>query len=157
MRKRLLRDLEAVRAPRAGRGDLAPSRRLPAEAALEMISGDLRALAQAAEACERRVQEGEKVAAEEKIISLSDADAAFIVKGSWNSVVGYRPQLARSGRGFVSALVLPVGNAADSPQLVRMVNEHISNTGVTPWLVASMMAIAAGTGGRECSLSVWLW
>jgi hypothetical protein len=32
----------------------------------------------------------------EKIVSLSDSDASFIVKGGWNSVVGYRPQLARS-------------------------------------------------------------
>ena len=36
----------------------------------------------------------------------------------WNTVVGYRPQLARSGSGFVSALVLPRGNAADSRHLV---------------------------------------
>jgi hypothetical protein len=37
----------------------------------------------------------------------------LIVKGGWNTVVGYRPQLARSGSGSVSALVLPQGNAAD--------------------------------------------
>jgi hypothetical protein len=55
----------------------------------------------------------EKVPIVEKIISLSDSDASFIVKGGWNTVVGYRPQLARSRSGFVSALVLPQGNAAD--------------------------------------------
>jgi hypothetical protein len=38
----------------------------------------------------------EKVPMAEKIVSLSDSDASFIVKGGWNSVVGYRPQLARS-------------------------------------------------------------
>jgi hypothetical protein len=32
----------------------------------------------------------------EKIVSLSDSDTSFIVKGGWNSEVGYRPQLARS-------------------------------------------------------------
>jgi len=45
----------------------------------------------------------------EKIISLSDSDAPFIVKGGWNTVAGYRPQLARSGRGFITALVLKLG------------------------------------------------
>jgi hypothetical protein len=38
----------------------------------------------------------EKVPMAEKIVSLSDSDASFIVKGGWNSVVSYRPQLARS-------------------------------------------------------------
>jgi hypothetical protein len=47
-------------------------------------------------------------------------------------VVGYRPQLARSGRGFVTALVLPSGNAADSPHLATMVKEQITNTGIIP-------------------------
>jgi hypothetical protein len=68
----------------------------------------------------------------EKIVSLSDSDASFIVKGGWNTVVGYRPQLARSWGGFVTALVLPRGNAADSPHLVPMAQEQITNTGVIP-------------------------
>jgi hypothetical protein len=73
----------------------------------------------------------------EKIISLSDSDASFIVKGGWNTVVGYRPQLARSGRGFVSALSLPRGNAADSPHLATMVKEQITNTGVIPLMASA--------------------
>ena len=76
----------------------------------------------------------------EKILSLSDSDASFIVKGGWNSVVGYRPQLARSGSGFVTALVLPLGNAADSPHLVPMLKQQITNTGVIPSMAASTMA-----------------
>jgi hypothetical protein len=47
-------------------------------------------------------------------------------------VVGYRPQLARSGSGFVTAVVLPWGNTADSPHLVPMLKEQITNTGVIP-------------------------
>ena len=120
LRKRLLRDLELVRRNLEGRPDLPPSRRLKGEEALCLIAEDLAALEQAANVCERRVMEQEKVPMAEKIISLSDSDASFIVKGGWNSVVGYRPQLARSGRGFVTALVLPLGNAADSPHLVPM-------------------------------------
>ena len=79
----------------------------------------------------------EKVPVAEKIISLSDSDASFIVKGGWNTVVGYRPQLARSGSGFVTALVLPRGNAADSRHLVAMVKEQITNTGVIPAMTSA--------------------
>ena len=75
---------------------------------LWLISEDLAALAQAANVCQRRVVEQEKVPVAEKIISLSDSDAPFIVKGGWNTV-GYRLQLARGGRGFVTALVLKLG------------------------------------------------
>jgi len=132
LRKHLPRDLESVRRNLEGRTNLPPSRRLKAEEALGLIAEDLAAVVQAANVCQRRVMEQEKVPVAEKIISLSDSDASFIVKGGWNTVVGYRPQLARSGRGFVTALVLPRGNAADSPHLVTMVKEQITNTGVIP-------------------------
>ena len=127
LRKRLLRDLESVRRNLECRNDLPPSRRLMGQEVLCLIAEDLAALEQAANVCERRVMGQEKVPVAEKLISLSDSDASFIVKGGWNAVVGYRPQLARSGRGFVTALVLPRGNAADSPHLVtkraRWLNE----------------------------------
>ena len=132
LRKHLPRDLESVRRNLEGRTNLPPSRRLKAEEALGLIAEDLAAVVQAANVCQRRVMEQEKVPVAEKIISLSDSDASFIVKGGWNTVVGYRPQLARSGQGFVTALVLPRGNAADSPHLVSMVKEQITNTGVMP-------------------------
>jgi hypothetical protein len=137
LRKRLLRDLESVRGNLECRTDLPPSRRLMAQEVLCLISEDLAALEQAAIVCERRVMEQEKVPVAEKIISLSDSGASFIVKGGWNTVVGYRPQLARSGRGFVTALVLPRGNAADSPHFATMVKEQITNTGVTPSMASA--------------------
>ncbi len=145
LRKRLLRDFEPVRQSLASRADLPPSRRLMAEQAVSLLGKDLEALEQAASACERRIMEEEKVPMEEKLISISDPDAAFIVKGGWNSVVGYRPQLARSGSGFVTALLLPRGNAADSPQLVPMVKEQIRNTTVTP----SMVSVDDGYSSQE--------
>jgi hypothetical protein len=149
LRKRLLRDLEAVRANLEGRADLLPSRRLMAEEALCLIGEDLAALEQAAHVCERRVMEEEKVPMAEKIISLSDSDASFIVKGGWNTVVGYRPQLARSGSGFVSALVLPRGNAADSRHLVAMVKEQITNTGVIPAMASADDGYSSQEGLEE--------
>jgi len=137
LRKRLLRDLESVHRNLEDRTDLAPSRRLMGEEVLGLIADDLAALEQAASVCERRIMEQEKVPVAEKIISLSDSDASFIVKGGWNTVAGYRPQLARSGRGFVNALVLPRGNAADSPHLATMVKEQITNTGVIPSMASA--------------------
>jgi len=145
LRKRLLRDFERVLQNLETRADLVPSRRLKAEQAVSLLAGDLDSLEQAARVCERRIMEGEKVPVAEKILSISDPDAAFIVKGGWNSVVGYRPQLARSGNGFVTALVLPRGNAADSPHLAPMVKEQIANTGVTP----SMVSADDGYSSRE--------
>ena len=137
LRKRLLRDLELVRRNLEGRADLPPSRRLMGEEALGLIVDDLAALEQTANVCERRIMAEEKVPIAEKIISLSDSDASFIVKGGWNTVVGYRPQLARSGSGFVTALVVPRGNAADSRHLVAMVKEQITNTGVIPAMASA--------------------
>ena len=145
LRKRLLRDLESVRRKLESRTDLAPSRRLRGQEALGLIAEDLATLEQAANVCERRIMEQEKVPMAEKIVSLSDSDASFIVKGGWNSVVGYRPQLARSGSGFVTALVLPLGNAADSPHLVPMLKEQITNTGVIP----SMASVDDGYSSQQ--------
>src|ERR1700720_4948855 len=85
----------------------------------------------------------------EKIISLSDSNASFIVKGGWNTMVGYRPQLARSGSGFVTALVLPQGNAADSPHLVVMVKEQITNTGVIPAMTSADDGYSSQEGREE--------
>src|ERR1700736_1935455 len=145
LRKRLLLDLESVRRNLEGRIDLAPSGHLRGEEALGLIAEDLAALEQAANVCERRIMEQEKVPVAEKIISLSDSDASFIVKGGWNSVVGYRPQLARSGSGFVTALVLPRGNAADAPHLVPMLKQQITNTGVIP----SMASVDDGYSSQQ--------
>ena len=149
LRKRLLRDLETVRRNLEGRSDLPPSRRLMAEEALCLIAADLAALEQTANVCERRIMAEEKVPIAEKIISLSDEDASFIVKGGWNTVVGYRPQLARSGSGFVTALLLPRGNAADSRHLAAMVKEQITNTGVIPAMTSADDGYSSQEGREE--------
>jgi len=149
LRKRLLGDLESVRRSLECRADLPPSRRLMAQEVLCLIAEDLEALEQAASVCQRRVMEQEKVAVADKIISLSDSDASFIVKGGWNTVVGYRPQLARSGRGFVTALVLPRGNAADSPHFATMVKEQMVNTAVIPSMASADDGYSSQEGLEE--------
>jgi hypothetical protein len=84
----------------------------------------------------RRILNGETIPNSEKIMSLSDGSAAFIVKGDRETVLGYRPQVGRSRNGFVTVLYVPEGNAADSPQLVSLVEEAISNTGVVSNIVS---------------------
>ena len=79
-----------------------------------------------------RIIEGKKIENGIKIISLSDSAAAFITKGDRETIVGYRPQLGRSENGFVSALIVPKGNAADAPKLLPLVEDSIKNTGVVP-------------------------
>ena len=149
MRKRLLRDLESVRRNLEAHTDLPPSRRLMSEEILGLIAEDLSALEQAAQACERRIMGQEKVPVVEKIISLSDSDASFIVKGGWNTVVGYRPQLTRSGRGFVTGLFLPRGNTADSLHLVTMVKEQIANTAIIPSIASADDGYSSQLGRNE--------
>jgi IS5 family transposase len=134
--KRFARELATV-AKALSQRELPPSQRLVAEEALELIGADIEAIGQVAAAGERRILAGEKVPSSAKVISISDGDAAFIVKGGWNTVVGYRPQLGRSGQGFVTALIVPTGNAADSGQLVEVVLDHWERSGVLPRLVSS--------------------
>jgi IS5 family transposase len=134
--KRFERELAAAERALKQR-QLLPSQRLVAEEAIELIGADIQAIGQVAAAGQRRIFAEEKVPSSEKLISISDGDAAFIVKGGWNTVVGYRPQLGRSGQGFVTALIVPTGNAADSGQLVDVVLDDWDRTGVLPELVSS--------------------
>jgi len=135
--KRFARELAVVEKALAGQKLMLPSERLAAEEVVELVRADIEAIGQVAVAGERRVLKEEKVPSEEKVISISDRDAAFIVKGGWNTVTGYRPQVGRSGQGFVSALLVPEGNAADNGQLVEVVLDHWERTGVLPRLVSS--------------------
>lgn len=73
----------------------------------------------------------------EKIFSVSDRSAAFIKKGQRETVFGYKVQLGRSDNGFVTSVLVPDGNAADSTQLYPMVYEHIKHTCVIPNLVST--------------------
>lgn len=134
--KRFARELATVGKALSQR-ELLPSQRLVAEEVIELIGADIQGIGQVAAAGERRILAGEKVPSSAKVISISDGDAAFIVKGGWNTVVGYRPQLGRSGQGFVTALIVPTGNAADSGQLVEVVLDHWERSGVLPRLVSS--------------------
>jgi len=116
--------------------DVLPSRRAKAERAAHRLRADVDALAQVIANCEARVIREEEVRMADKKLSVSDPDVGFIAKGQRQPVIGYKPQLARSGTGFITGLLLPRGNAADSKQLVPMVDEVVRRTGVVPDVVS---------------------
>jgi len=116
--------------------DVRPSQQAIAERAVERLQADLDALQKVCAACESRVLHDKKVPMAEKVLSLSDPDAGFISKGQREPVIGYKPQLARSGAGFITGLHLPQGNAPDSKSLLPMVDEVIARTKVTPRVVS---------------------
>ncbi|PJH74576.1 MAG: ISNCY family transposase, partial [Anaerolineae bacterium CG_4_9_14_0_8_um_filter_58_9] len=64
------------------------------------LRADIGALAQVIGTCEARVVREEKVPMADKKLSVSDPDVGFIAKGQRVPVIGYKPQLARSGEGF---------------------------------------------------------
>jgi len=85
----------------------------------------------------------------EKIFSLSDGSAAFIIKGERDTVFGYKVQVGRSTNGFITAVSVPEGNAADSAQLVPMVEQHLARTGITPALVTADDGYASREAERK--------
>lgn len=96
-----------------------------------------------------RVLKGKGVDLAEKVVSLSDGSAAFIAKGGRETVIGYRPQVGRSGNGFVTVLHVPEGNANDAPLLHSLVREVIGNTGVTPKNVSTDDGYSSRNGRLE--------
>ncbi len=79
-----------------------------------------------------RVFEDKKSKARDRILSLNDETAAFIQKGGREPVIGYKPQLCRSGNGYVTFMSVPEGNAADSAQFVEAAKGCIELTKVVP-------------------------
>ena len=112
--------------------DVMPSKRLAVATLVEWIEVDIQNLSIVIANADKRINRDEKVPASEKVVSLSDQDAAMIVKGEREPVVGYKPQIGRSESGFVTAIIVPVGNAADSGQLRPIVDASLKRTGIVP-------------------------
>ena len=93
---------------------------------------DLESVKRVIEYSSRRVLEGKTTPANQKVLSLTDKDAAFIKKGDREATIGYRPRLTRTGEGFVADLQVPEGNRADSDQLEEAVFSYYQNTGKFP-------------------------
>ncbi len=85
----------------------------------------------------KRLEEDVSVPSTEKVLSVADPDAAMIVKGGRQPVLGYKPQLVRTRDGFVSAAIFETGNVSDAKSLAPLVEQHCDNTGVWPGTVVA--------------------
>ena len=75
--------------------------------------------------------------------------ARFIKKGGRQTVFGYKIQLGRSANGFITSVLVPEGNAADSELLLLMVLDHLQRTGVIPNLVSTDDGYASAKGRND--------
>lgn len=96
---------------------LLPSKKCRAQSILQQATADIKALEEIAVYSKKRIVDEKQTTSSEKIYSVSDIDSAIIRKGGWQDVLGYKPQLAFSGKGLVTAILVPRGNAADNGQL----------------------------------------
>ena len=71
-----------------------------------------------------------------KMLSVSDPDVGYIQKGGRRPIIGYKPQIARSGNGFICGYITPVGNASDTSMFMPVIQQVIKNTLVTPTIVS---------------------
>ncbi len=128
---------------------LAPSRRVLLQRVIDQIRSDLSDAARVIEYASDRVLKNKTLPSTEKVLSLSDGSAAYIKKGSRKAVIGYKPQLVRSANGFVTSLLVPEGNAADSANLVPAIRDAINRTGVVAELVSTDDGYASAEGRNE--------
>lgn len=138
------------RIPEMDKTDRLPSVRIALKEILGAMEDDLLALSAVLYYSEERIFNGIVLPSVEKILSISDSSAAFIKKGQRESVIGYKPQLCRSAKGFVTALILEKGNISDSENLSPLVVQHKTNTGVIPKLVSTDSGYASKKGYLDC-------
>lgn len=127
--KKLMRCLaQRLRSFEKAAPQLTPWRREKAEELLKAICADTKAAAKVLEYSMQRIEENIGAPTHKKVLSIADESARIIVKGEREPVLGYKPQLARSGSGFVSALIIEEGNGSDAHALEPMVRACIGNT-----------------------------
>ena len=114
-----------------------PSQKDRLERLVEIIKSDIDMLKKVRGYCHSRIIDELTVQSKDKVMSISDKDAAFIKKGDRQSVVGYKPQLVRTKNGFISSATIPLGNAADSGQFGPAISKSISQTGIIPTSVSA--------------------
>jgi IS5 family transposase len=106
-----------------------PSRRRQLDVLADEVDASLRAALRVYQYAGDRVLNGVVLPAAEKILSLSDDCVAYIKKGGREPVIGYKPQIARDGNGFVTAFEIQQGNPSDSKRLVPVAKQHIDHMG----------------------------
>lgn len=86
---------------------------------------------------ERRVLHGEKVPAQEKLVSLFEEHADIIVKARRETQYGHKLNLSMGRSGLLLDAVVEEGNPADSERFMPMIERHIGRYGKAPKQVAA--------------------
>jgi IS5 family transposase len=94
-------------------------------------------ICQVIEQTERRVFQGEKVPAGEKIVSIFEAHTDIIVKGARDVQYGHKLNLSTGRSGLILDVVIEEGNPADADRLLPMLDRHISQYGKAPRQMAA--------------------
>ncbi len=81
---------------------------------------------------ERRVFDGEVVAAREKVVSLFEPHTDIIVKGSREVQYGHKLNLVSGRSGMILDVVIERGNPVDSQRFVAMLERHAERYGCMP-------------------------
>ncbi len=92
---------------------------------------------QVIEQTERRVFNGEKVPAGEKIVSIFEAHTDIIVKGARDVQYGHKLNLSTGRSGLILDVVIEDGNPADADRLLPMLDRHIAQYGKAPRQMAA--------------------
>lgn len=97
------------------------------------------------EQTERRIFQGEKVPATEKIVSIFEEHTDIIVKGGRDVQYGHKLNLSTGRSGLILDVVIEEGNPADSERFLPMLDRHIENYGKAP----RQMAADGGYASKE--------
>lgn len=104
----------------------------------------------------RRVLDGEKVPAQDKLVSLFEPHTDIIVKSRRDVQYGHKINLVTDRQGMVTALLLEDGNPADSVRFLPALQEHADLCGAMPNAVAAdggYASVANVSAGRELGVS----
>jgi IS5 family transposase len=80
----------------------------------------------------RRVLDGEKVPASEKVVSLFEEHTDIIVKGFRDVQYGHKINLSSDGKGFITYLAIEKGNPRDEDRFIPVIDGHLSTFGKAP-------------------------
>jgi IS5 family transposase len=97
----------------------------------------------------RRVLEGERVPAREKVVSIFETHTDILVKGSQDIEYGHKVNLAVGGSSMVTDCVIEKGNPADSTLAVKMIDRHRDVFGRPPHQAAFDGGFASKENLRE--------
>ncbi len=93
---------------------------------------------------QRRVFNGEKVPAQEKIFSLFEDHTDIVIKGTRDIEYGHKLNLSSGKSGLILDVVIEEGNPADTDRLLPMLERHEAVFGKPPRQVAADGGYASG-------------